>query len=257
MRILITSGGTTEKIDELHSISNNSTGRLGKAIAEAFAEIEETEEVFYICGLTALVPDTPKAKVTRIASVSELETAVRALLEKERIDVAIHCMAVSDYRVKSVTTSGLIGEGLCKCIAEMNSSTKKMDSALDIVSEAICSADSLSKESKISSDADDLILVMEKTPKIISLFKELSPKTLLVGVKCLNNVEVETLLEAGYGVLTKNECDFVLANDIKDISASSHTGYLIDRNRQVLKLTTKREIAERLAQLASQRLSER
>ncbi|WP_368262236.1 phosphopantothenoylcysteine decarboxylase domain-containing protein, partial [Enterococcus gallinarum] len=32
MRILITAGGTSEKIDSVRSITNHSTGSLGKAI---------------------------------------------------------------------------------------------------------------------------------------------------------------------------------------------------------------------------------
>ena len=35
MRILITAGGTSEKIDSVRAITNHSTGSLGKAIAEA------------------------------------------------------------------------------------------------------------------------------------------------------------------------------------------------------------------------------
>ena len=34
MNILITSGGTSEKIDQVRSITNHSTGQLGKMIAE-------------------------------------------------------------------------------------------------------------------------------------------------------------------------------------------------------------------------------
>ncbi len=33
MKILITAGGTTEKIDQVRAITNHSTGRLGQALA--------------------------------------------------------------------------------------------------------------------------------------------------------------------------------------------------------------------------------
>ena len=36
MNTLITSGGTSEKIDRVRSITNHSTGQLGKIIAETF-----------------------------------------------------------------------------------------------------------------------------------------------------------------------------------------------------------------------------
>ena len=38
MNILITSGGTSEKIDQVRSITNHSTGQLGKMIAERFLD---------------------------------------------------------------------------------------------------------------------------------------------------------------------------------------------------------------------------
>ena len=38
MNILITSGGTNEKIDRVRSITNHSTGQLGKVITETFLE---------------------------------------------------------------------------------------------------------------------------------------------------------------------------------------------------------------------------
>lgn len=37
MRVLITAGGTSEKIDNVRSITNHSTGRLGCLIAEKFS----------------------------------------------------------------------------------------------------------------------------------------------------------------------------------------------------------------------------
>lgn len=36
MKILITSGGTTEAIDSVRGITNHATGKLGKSIADLF-----------------------------------------------------------------------------------------------------------------------------------------------------------------------------------------------------------------------------
>ena len=38
MKIIITAGGTSERIDDVRTITNSSTGRLGYAIGRAFAE---------------------------------------------------------------------------------------------------------------------------------------------------------------------------------------------------------------------------
>jgi phosphopantothenate---cysteine ligase (CTP) len=255
MNILITSGGTTEKIDEVRSISNNSTGKLGKAIAEAFSSLEKTEKIYYLCGLSALLPETSKAEVRRIGSVAELETEVRRVLSSDRIDAVIHCMAVSDYSVGTVTTSKLIGSSICECIRALNLSDASEEKTHSIITDAVLNTESISNSSKISSDMDDLVLILKKTPKIISLFKQLAPEAVLVGFKLLNDVSLETLIETGYGVLEKNNCDFVLANDLKDISSSQHIGYLIDKNKAVEKMTGKKEIADSIVLAACKRLS--
>ena len=39
MHILITSGGTTEKIDQVRGITNFATGTLGKLLAEQFRQL--------------------------------------------------------------------------------------------------------------------------------------------------------------------------------------------------------------------------
>ena len=247
MKILITSGGTTEKIDEVRSISNNSTGMLGKTIAESFALLDSTEKIYYICGLTALLPDTPKAEAIRIGSVAELEAEVKKVLSDDHIDAVIHGMAVSDYSVGKVTTSKLIGESICNCIADNGFGEVSGQNDNEIIEKAVLNSETLSNKSKISSDMDNLILVLQKTPKIIALFKQLAPEAILVGFKLLNDVSYDTLINTGYGVLTKNDCDFVLANDLKDIFGCQHIGYLIDKNKEVQKLTTKKEIADRLA----------
>lgn len=239
MRILITAGGTTEKIDEVRSISNNSTGMLGKAIAEAFSALEETERILYICGLGAVLPDTPKAEVNKIGSVAELEAEVRKVLSTDHIDVIIHCMAVSDYSVDRVTTSSLIAEEILDALSSVEINREE-------ISGAIMNAEALSNKSKISSDMDDLVLILKKTPKIISLFKKLAPEAVLVGFKLLNDVSHNTLIETGYGVLKKNDCDFVLANDLKEITLSQHIGYLIDSDKNVDRMSDKKEIAEKI-----------
>ena len=38
-KILVTAGGTTEPIDAVRSITNESSGRLGAKIADAFAQL--------------------------------------------------------------------------------------------------------------------------------------------------------------------------------------------------------------------------
>jgi phosphopantothenate-cysteine ligase len=227
MNVLITAGGTTEKIDNVRSISNMSTGRLGSLIAGGFSDNPDVEKIFYICSKTAVKPESNNIEIIYANSVADLEAAVKEALSRANIDIIIHSMAVSDYRVKAVTTvSALLGKsGPITC-----------------------------KEGKISSDVDDMVLLMERTPKIISLFQELSPDSTLAGFKLLDNAPLETLIDKGFEVLTRNKCSFVLANDLKDVTGEKHIGYLIDKEKNFTKYTSKAEIA---AAIVSASINER
>jgi phosphopantothenate-cysteine ligase len=140
---------------------------------------------------------------------------------------------VSDYKVKSVTTLSALRENAVPG---------------DDLNLRHSSGDSINKNEsdggKISSSVDDMVLLMERTPKIISLFQELAPESTLVGFKLQDNVSLETLIDKGFEVLTKNKCSFVLANDLKDITQSGHVGYLIDKDKNFTKYATKTEIAD-------------
>jgi len=85
MKIVITSGGTIEKIDEVRHITNNSTGTLGCAFAESFLRFEEIEEIIYVCALTAVIPQNKdRVKVCRIAGVQDLQDTLRRCYQTKR-----------------------------------------------------------------------------------------------------------------------------------------------------------------------------
>ena len=94
MKILITSGGTTEKIDSVRGITNHSTGHLGKKIAELF--LAKGHQVTLVTTKAAVKPE-PKEnlKITEITNVESLLETMEPLVKEH--DVLIHSMAVSDY----------------------------------------------------------------------------------------------------------------------------------------------------------------
>lgn len=226
MKLIITAGGTTEKIDDVRSITNLSTGRLGNVIGRTILDRfgDKLERLYYVHGTRALPPEGDKVVAVPIGSAGDLEKILKELLEKESIDAVIHSMAVSDYTVKELTTLADIQQG------------KTLDAS-----------------KKISSDIEDLVIVMKKTPKVISGIKKWSPNTLLVGFKLLSNVSREELIDVGHALLVKNGCTFVMANDLKDIKEKEHAGYLIHEDKTYDTMNTKEEIAE----IISQRLLER
>lgn len=232
--IVITAGGTSEKIDEVRVISNFSSGRLGLAIAKCFLESETADigKIYYMCDRNTVVPDDERVEVIRVLGAQGLLDALESLLTTTKIDAVIHAMAVSDYTVKQVTTMSAIKAG-------------EEDT------------DKLTVEGKISSEIDDLVIVLKRTPKVIGEIKKLQKETILVGFKLLSKVSKEELIETAYKLLKKNNCDFVLANDLSEISGEEHVGYLISSNGEYVRLTTKEQIANEIVKNVEQLLFKR
>lgn len=246
MKVMITAGGTTEKIDSVRSIANISTGRLGSLIANAYFALSEVDEIYYLCSKTAMLPRPGKTKIIHVESVASLESAVRSVLQRGDVDIIVHSMAVSDYRVKTVTSTGKLA-GL---IASRRDLLKGLDdrAAEEMIAKLLCSPESvIGRDGKISSDLDGMVLFLERTPKIISMFQNLSPKSILVGFKLLDNVSEKTLVDTAFELLEKNKCSFVLANDLRGIGKDQHIGYLIDPDKNYERYTTKEEIAGAIA----------
>lgn len=220
MKILITSGGTTEKIDAVRGITNHSTGYLGKEIAELF--LAKGHHVTLVTTKTAVKPE-PKEnlKITEITNVESLLKKMEPLVKEH--DVLIHSMAVSDYTPIYMTDFAELEdtEDLAQFLHKSNT------------------------ESKISSASDYQVLFLKKTPKVISLVKQWNPAIQLIGFKLLVNVSKEELFKVARASLKRNKADIIVANDLSDITQDQHIAYLVDEKNEE-KVTTKSAIARAL-----------
>ena len=72
MKIVITAGGTSERIDDVRTITNSSTGSLGFAIGTAFAASDEIEKIYYLHGKRAVWPENEKVEPIEIGGVMDL-----------------------------------------------------------------------------------------------------------------------------------------------------------------------------------------
>jgi phosphopantothenate-cysteine ligase len=247
MNILITAGGTTEHIDDVRAITNTGTGRLGSIIADRLAASGRVEKIYYICSKGAVLPScTAKAEILIADDVRALEESVKDIFSKAHIDAVIHSMAVSDYRVKTVSTADKIASVAAQKIG------KQKDAAASITAETIKQtingAPSVKEGGKVASYHDDLVIVMEKTPKIISMFRKLSPDALIIGFKLLAGVSKTELIETALALLIKNDCDYVLANDYQYLQEGRHIGHLVDKNGVYQTYDGKEAIAEAIAE---------
>ena len=218
MKILVTSGGTSEAIDRVRSITNHSTGRLGLVITEAL--IKAGHEVCLITTSQAVKPAShPNLKIIEIKNTLDLLEAMRNLVKDYQ--VLIHSMAVSDYTPVYMTS-----------IDEVQASQD--------ISEFLTKHNT---ETKISSKEDAQILFLKKNPKIISLVKEWNPKIHLIGFKLLVDVTEDHLIDVARESLKKNQADIIVANDLNQINSEQHLAYLVEEN-DYQTAYSKQEIAE-------------
>ena len=228
-KIIITAGGTSEKIDNVRKITNSGTGKLGLAIANHLSPKDVM--IYYVCSKNAVRPSNMvNVKVIEIEGTKDLKQTIETLLTTEKIDYFIHSMAVSDYTTDYVTT-----------IERIKSSLQSKDD----IDEALKNVQTITG-SKISSSEDNLVIVLKPTPKIISIIKTLSPETYLVGFKLLDNVSKEHLIAVATKLRDKNHCDLVVANDLEDIRNGNHLAYIIDKQDTIEEAYNKEDIARKL-----------
>ena len=86
MKIVITAGGTSEKIDDVRTITNSSTGRLGYAVGTAFLQqyADELEAVYYLHGTRARHPEHEKVIPVEIGGVADLQRELGRILAEDR-----------------------------------------------------------------------------------------------------------------------------------------------------------------------------
>jgi len=97
LTVTITAGPTREAIDPVRYISNHSSGKMGFAIAEAFAK--RGANVNLIAGPVNLATPT---NVTRIDVESAVEMEQQAVKFAQKSAIFIGCAAVADYRMAEV-----------------------------------------------------------------------------------------------------------------------------------------------------------
>ena len=218
MKILVTSGGTSEAIDQVRSITNHSTGRLGKVITETL--LKAGHQVCLITTRQALKPELhPNLTMIEIQNTSDLLQEMKRIVPDYQ--VLIHSMAVSDY--SPVYMAGLDEVQASQDLSEFLHK-KNM-------------------ESKISSKDEVQVLFLKKNPKIISLVKEWKPSIHLIGFKLLVDVTKEHLIQIARESLEKNQADLIVANDLTQINANQHLAYLVEEKDYQL-VTSKQEIAD-------------
>ena len=150
-KVLITAGGTKERIDPVRYISNDSSGKMGYALAED--AVKKGAEVILISATTALsVPNG--VKMEYVESAREMQEKV--LNHFSSVDIAIMVAAVSDYRVKEPATQKM----------------KKTDDENEITLTLVKNPDILKQLGSLKKEGQTVIGFAAETHQVIEFAKQ-------------------------------------------------------------------------------------
>ncbi len=163
-RVMILSGPTRERIDPVRYISNDSSGKMGKALA--IAASQAGAEVTFVTGPidSENVPIGPSISVTRVESADEMLSEARGKFPA--CDTAIFVAAVADYRPSTISErkmeKSLLTEGISLTenpdVAKTLCATKRSDQVC--IGFALQTHDGLDKaKEKLASKGLDAIVL--------------------------------------------------------------------------------------------------
>lgn len=221
MTILITSGGTIIKIDDVRHVGNFSSGEFLSQIGEE--AIVSGHKVIYVYAKGSKRPfyksfifDPSKPTQKQFSDIlkgkklylkfnknvefieyqtfEEYESLLKKLFSERKIDIAFLGAAVSDY------------------------STDKT-------------------QGKISSSKEVINIKLHKTNKVIKNIKSWSKTPVFqVGFKLLSNVSKDELIEVAYKSGLENKSDLTVANDLKNIKSGDREVFVVTPERGVIGL---------------------
>lgn len=150
-KVLITAGGTKERIDPVRYISNDSSGKMGYALAED--AVKKGAEVVLISA-TITLPVPNGVKIEYVESAREMQEKV--LNHFSSVDIAIMVAAVSDYRVKEPATQKM----------------KKIDDEDEITLTLVKNPDILKQLGSLKKEGQTVIGFAAETHQVIEFAKQ-------------------------------------------------------------------------------------
>lgn len=229
--VLITSGGTVEAIDGVRGITNFSSGKLGAIIADTLTD----SKVFLIKGHKSVLPQNLSKNINIIETkdTKSVQEAIENVMNNNNVDYFIHAMAISDYTVDKVVSVDELIDSI-----DDNSTYSKND-----IINLLKNPPVITNRNKVSSTIKQPLIYLKQTPKIIATIKQKWPNVKLIGFKLLNGVSKEELINVAMTSLQKTDSEYIVANDLSDISHSHHKAYIVNRSGILLETQTKNELA--------------
>lgn len=208
MKVLITSGGTKIPIDQVRHIGNMSSGTFGAKIGTELLQMRRVDKLIF---LGAVGSKTPMSMTVDFNKNPDFEKQIGDFWNLWNF-----------YR----TYSGKYTEVHFKTFDEYHQQLETLckQEQPDVVILACAASDygvNNPLPGKMRSNEQERTIQLSVLPKLIGKVKEWCPSTRLVGFKLLVNSDLPDLVDAAWKSLEDNQCDLVVANDLRDIKANN------------------------------------
>ncbi len=217
MKILITAGGTKEKIDSVRWIGNISTGATGAFLADYFCN--KGHEVSLVQAIDSAKAQRAEIHRESFLTFDNLNEKLKILLSKQKFDVLIHAAAVSDFKPAKI--NGL---------------------PIDEVDKKLASG-------------SEMTITLRPTFKILSHLKSYScnPDLVVIGFKLTSDADNEEILNVVRKQMLDSKTDYCVHNDLTEIQNNKHLTRIFDSNCEVISVNTnKLELAQSIHELLTE-----
>lgn len=212
--VVITSGGTFEKWDNVRGHTNLSKGAMGCYLAEA--ALEKGANVIYMHGYFAQLPEhKDDMQLVRFEGIEDLSEQLKTIVETKKIDYCIMAVAGSDWLVDKVFDQ---------------------------------SGNELTEKGKMPSD-EPPIIHFKKAPKILAQIKTWAPETTLIGFKLEATEDEAYLIDRATLRMESAQADYMVANSSKSLYGAMEPHYIISKSGDIVKVDGKQAAAIALMDL--------
>ena len=212
--VLITSGGTLEKWDNVRGHTNLSKGAMGCYLAEA--ALAAGADVIYMHGyFTKLPQHASDMRLVPFEGIMDLGAILKDIVQSQQVDVVIMAVAGSDWVIDKV-----------------------FDQA----------GNELTEKGKMPSD-EPPIIHFKKAPKILAYIKKWTPNTTLVGFKLEATDDEQFLIDRATLRMDASDAEFMVANSSKSLYGAGEPHFIISRSGEALKVDGKEATAKALIQI--------
>lgn len=212
MKVLLTSGGTKIPIDSVRHIGNMSKGTFPTKIAlEGMSSHKWNLNFLYSEG----------SKAPHLLDVD--------LLKMGSGEVSNKMFNLSNIIDRSGGYISKTYKDFNTYFSTLHSEIESFDPDVIVLAAAVSDYGTVPMDGKIRT-SNDLSIHLYPLPKIISTVKEKFPNKKLVGFKLLVNSSDDELVDAARSSIIKNGCDFVVANDLRDIKNNNHRVLIVSKD---------------------------